>query len=133
MLHLESFDQNVLNNILNIARDEGIFVYNPYEAHQYDWNEEYYYFDRYPVEDGDYDNPTGKPVMSVKKFVDIMQDIYRRLDNEGLVNHKKSSRTGNIFSLYGGETYLGITSPEIDLEEDLTFATIAILDDGVYN
>jgi len=104
MKHLKKFnesnsDKEMVNDILNIARDEGLYVYSPEQAREMSWSS-YWYIDRYPLGDPDYyDEPDGDPVMSNKEFIKIVGDVFDRLDHYDFI-------TGTCrFYCYGGNKH----------------------------
>lgn len=136
MVKIHRFNEdsnNTFQQIINIAADEGIFVYDEQEALNLGWGDDFYYFDRYPLKsDGNnYEEPDGDPVMSVAKFVSIIQEVFQRLDAEGMVIHKPFLEIPfrnhcNVFSKFGGIKYKPIMNDDIDTNVDLTYASIKI-------
>lgn len=88
----EAFDE--VDNIFNIARDEGLVVLllpqmrRSEEARNRHWHPRYYIY-RFEQVDGDPNRDT--PIMSCTDFDNIVQDIYRRLDGEGFLNTSVNS------------------------------------------
>lgn len=88
MKHLKKFNESndVINNILNIARDEELDIITPQDCRTHGFIPIQYYIDRYPMDN--YGNPikSAGAIMSNEKFIVIIKEIYDRLINEGLVD-----------------------------------------------
>lgn len=86
-----------IEDIMNIARDEGLLVYNPLEAIREGFDECWYIF-RYDLDENNYS--TGDPLMDNDEFINLVMDIYDRLDNLGVINHQSTNRIGDGKYLY---------------------------------
>jgi len=85
-----------INDILNIARDEGLTVTTRKESEQFGWDYPQYYIDRYPLDENGDNNKDNLPLMDNDKFVSIIRDVYNRLDNDGHISHHDSFETGKL-------------------------------------
>lgn len=93
MKHLKRFnesnDDHLIEQILNIARDEGLAVTTPQEADELGWTDEFYYIDNY-LDTEEPDDPQGDPLLTEERFKEIVRDVYRRLCSLGIVNETRS-------------------------------------------
>jgi hypothetical protein len=98
----------IIDQILNIARDEGLYVYEPETARSFGWTS-HHYIDRYPYQSEAPDEPYNDPIMSNEKFIEIVTNIYDRLDVHGLILHYKSplkkQKTARFDTRGGGTTH----------------------------
>jgi hypothetical protein len=147
-VHIRRFNesnQEEIDQIFNIARDEGIFVYDQDEAEEMEWCDNYYFIDRYPPDENEADSPQGEPVVSVIKFIEVVKDIYRRLEAlDVIINNQVSDEpllhpvsgrrddntNNNVFHVWGGNIYKTIESTEegrhIDIDVDISYATLEL-------
>ncbi len=72
----EGADTGTIKDIMNIARDEGLLIYEP--SNKYPFNK-FYIISRY-YECRDLNDPRTSPIMGKDKFLDIINEIYHRLD-----------------------------------------------------
>jgi|GEM_PF-5265802 len=79
----ESFKENrnaEIDAILNIARDEGLAIYNPADALIEGWDENWY-IERLNIEDPDAKQAT----ISNQDFIELIKNIYNRLEQADLL------------------------------------------------
>jgi hypothetical protein len=92
--HLKTFESSTswnnhgaeVNDILNIARDEGLFVATPKIGRELEWGvtDETYYILRYSEEE-DNNNNYENPIISTQEFVTIIENIIQRLELLGVI------------------------------------------------
>jgi len=123
---LDNYDLSVqVNDILNIARDEGLFVATPRIGRELGWGvtDETYYILRYTDEDDNYGNYEN-PIMSTQEFIPIIENIIQRLDQLDLL-HKDVKPTYYRKSEIGS-TFVGDKFEEP--ESNVIYATFTLIE-----
>ncbi len=96
MKHLKAFNENSqhINDILNIARDEGLNVTEQDQAARHGWTSRWFeswgiFIDRYPVNANGIQIQGTNPIVSNPEFIRIVKDIFNRLGNEVEIGRNK--------------------------------------------
>jgi len=118
-----------IENILNIARDEGLAVTTFNEAKVHGFDPCQYYIDRYPMDNTGNALDSENPIVDNIRFLEIINDIYNRLESIDLLNRKNAYRDYNtIFYGVGGDTKELIEEFIPDESKDIKYAGISIID-----
>ncbi len=94
------FESKQIEQIINIARDEGLSITMPGDAIMNGWTYGIY-IEKYKQDQYGSALIQEDPVVENKEFIRIIKDIYTRLDNEGLINDYKQHNNSRFIAVHG--------------------------------